>query len=333
MNPSNASGRATRAHPTSAGGRLRACIAALAGAASLAWSAAAWAQSASPAPTAAWGQQPWSFSLTPYAWLPTINANIEYPLPGGGTGGGAGGGGGSGGGGGGGGGGSGLLDGVIDTEIGPNDYLTKLNFVLMLTGEARRGRWSVLADFIGMRASGEGTRFGGVSIGGGLLPGGPIGADLDTGTTTTVKAVLWNVVGGYNLVTNDRYRLDAIAGVRFGRLESTLDWRLSASATLPDGTLVLDRSGSLGVSRSPFDGVIGVRGRYRLDERWSFPYYLDVGAGSSRLTWQGFAGASYAFSWGELLVAYRHLSLQDESRQVFRRLTLSGPSIGATFRF
>jgi Golgi SNAP receptor complex protein 1 len=89
MNPSNASGRATRAHPTSAGGRLRACIAALAGAASLAWSAAAWAQSASPAPTAAWGQQPWSFSLTPYAWLPTINANIEYPLPGGGTGGGA----------------------------------------------------------------------------------------------------------------------------------------------------------------------------------------------------------------------------------------------------
>jgi hypothetical protein len=33
------------------------------------------------------------------------------------------------------------------------------------------------------------------------------------------------------------------------------------------------------------------------------------------------------------LVAYRHLSLRDESNQVFRKLTLSGPSIGAICRF
>jgi len=329
MNGQQHPGRRTRPETMHASGFLRACVAILTGLASIACVVPATAQPAAPAQPAAWGAETWAYALTPYVWLPTINANIEYPLPGGG------GSGGGGTGGAGGGGSSGLLDGVIDTEIGPNDYLTKLNFALMLTGEARRGRWSILADFIGMRASGEGTNFGGIAIGGagGLLPGDPIGANIDTGTTTTLKVTLWNVVGGYNLVSNDRYRLDAIAGVRFGKLDATLDWRLSAAATLPDGTQVLDRSGTLDASRSPFDGVIGVRGRYRLDERWAFPYYLDVGAGSSRLTWQAFAGASYAFGWGELLVAYRHLNLQDESNQVFRKLTLSGPSIGATFRF
>jgi hypothetical protein len=303
--------------------RLRACVAALAGMASFASVAPASAQSA------AWAGESWAFSLTPYVWLPTINAKIAYSLPSGGGGGAIGGGGG----GGGGGGSSGLLDGIVETEIGPNDYLTNLDFALMLTGEARRGRWSVLADFIGVRASGEGTNIGGISLGGGLLPGGPIDVNADAGTTTTLKATIWNIVGGYNLVSDDRNQLDAIAGVRFGKLDATLDWRLSAAVTLPDGTPVLDRSGTIGASRSPFDGVVGVRGRYRLDERWSFPYYLDVGAGSSRLTWQALAGASYAFGWGELLVMYRHLSLENESSKLFRKVTLSGPSIGATFRF
>jgi hypothetical protein len=63
----------------------------------------------------------WRFRLTPYVWLPTINARIDYPvsgLPGGG-----GGGGGIGGGGGNGNGDNGgLLDGVIESEIGPNKY-------------------------------------------------------------------------------------------------------------------------------------------------------------------------------------------------------------------
>ena len=265
----------------------------------------------------------WRFSLTPYVWLPTINAKIEYPLPG--IGGGGGGGGGTGGGIG------AAPDGSLDTEIGPNRYLTKLNFAAMLAGEARRGPWSAMADFIGLRVSGEGSRLNGVSVGGNRLPG--LDASVASGSQSTLKATLWNVTGGYALVEDSAYRLDAIAGLRVGRLEANVDWTLSASVTLPDGTPVLARSGSLGASRDVVDGVIGARGRWQIDSRWAVPWYVDIGTGTSRFTWQAFAGASYAFGWGELLFAWRHLGLQDQDREVFRRVTLGGPTLGATFRF
>ena len=293
-------------------------------AAALAWAGATAAAAQTGAGAAAEG---WRFSLTPYVWLPTINARIDYPIPPAGGGGGGGGGGGSAGSGG------GVTDGLIETEIGPNRYLTNLNFALMLAGEARRGPWSVLADYIGLRASGEGSSIAGLNVGGGRLPDPIVSAGLDTGTRTTLRASVVNLFGGYTLVENERYRLDAIAGVRYARLEAGLDWSLAASVTLPDGTLALQRSGSAAASRDPLDGLVGVRGRWRLDEHWSLPYHLDVGTGSSQLTWQAFFGASRAFGWGEVLFAWRHLSLQDERREVFRRVTLSGPTIGATFRF
>jgi hypothetical protein len=283
------------------------------------------AQSAATAPADAW-----RFSLTPYVWLPTINAHINYPIPA--PGGGGGGGGGAGGGAGGGVGSGGLLDGLIETEIGPNKYLANLNFALMLAGEARRGPWSMMFDYIGMRASGEGSTVGGLNVGG-RLPDPIVSAGLDTGTRTALRADVLNLAGGYAVIETERYRLDAIAGVRWARFQADLDWSLAASVTLPDGTLGLQRAGSTSVSRDPIDAIVGVRGRWRLDEQWSVPYYLDVGTGSSQLTWQAFVGASRAFGWGEMLFAWRHLSLQDERREVFRRVTLSGPTIGATFRF
>jgi len=128
----------------------------------------------------------WRFSLTPYVWLPTVNAKVEYPLPGIGGGGGAAGGAGA------------APDGSLDTEIGPNRYLTKLNFAAMLAGEARRGPWSVMVDFIGVRVSGEGSRLNGVTIGGNRLPG--LEASAGSSSQSTLKATLWNVAGGYALV-------------------------------------------------------------------------------------------------------------------------------------
>ena len=277
---------------------------------------------AAPSPSAAQAARAadaeWRFSLTPYIWLPTVNAKIEYPLPG------------IGGGGGGGGAGAGP-GGNLETEIGPNRYLSNLNFAAMLAGEARRGPWSAMVDFIGLRVSGEGSRLNGVSVGGNRLPG--LDASVASSSQSTLKATLWNMTGGYALVEDGSYRLDAIAGLRVGRLQADVDWTLSATVTLPDGTPVLARNGSLGASRDVVDGVIGARGRWQIDSRWAVPWYVDVGTGTSRFTWQAFAGASYAFGWGELLFAWRHLGLQDQDREVFRRVTMGGPTLGATFRF
>lgn len=62
--------------------------------------------------------EPWRFAVTPYVWLPTINAHLDIALPpiGGGE-----------------------PDAAVDTEVGPNRYLSNLSFALMLSGEARRG--------------------------------------------------------------------------------------------------------------------------------------------------------------------------------------------------
>ena len=68
----------------------------------------------------------WHFTLTPYVWLPNVNGTADVRLPG-------------------------VFDRLsgaveelrLDAEVGPNDYLEHLQFALMLTGEARKGRWSV----------------------------------------------------------------------------------------------------------------------------------------------------------------------------------------------
>jgi len=258
------------------------------------------------------------FALTPYIWLPTINAKINYPvssLPNGGAGGP-----------------SGLApDGSVDSEIGPNDYLSKLNFALMLNGEVRRGPWSATVDYIGIKATGLGGRVNSFSPFD--RPNIPVSNSVNTSTTSTIKTTLWTLTAGYELIANDRMRLDGFAGARFGNLDSTVDWSLSAQITLPNSNNVFARQGTASVSRNFADGIVGVRGSYRLDEQWSIPYYVDIGAGPSQFTWQAMLGASYRFGWGDLMVAYRHLSMRTDEDSQLAQFELSGPMIGATFRF
>ena len=258
------------------------------------------------------------FALTPYIWLPTINANINYPvssLPNGGNGGS-----------------SGLVpDGSLSSEIGPNDYLSKLNFALMLNGEVRRGPWSATFDYIGVKATGLGSRVN--SFKPFDRPNIPVSNSVNTSTTSTLKSTLWTLTAGYELIANDRMRLDGFAGVRFGNLDTTIDWNLSAQITLPNSDRVFARQGTASNSRNFSDGIVGVRGRYRFSEQWSMPYYLDVGAGTSQFTWQAMLGASYTFGWGDVIVAYRHLSMSSDESKSVKNFELSGPMIGATFRF
>lgn len=306
-------------------GISRRALAAACAALGLSLGSAAWAQTSTATPQTSFGQtavnaasaDAWRFSLTPYVWLPTINANINYPingLPGGGVGG-------------------GFLDGIIDTEIGPNKYLTKLNFALMLNAEARRGPWSVMGDFIGIKASGLVSTVTGFRPNVGLLPEGALGATVSAGTETEISTSLFTVMGGYQMIATPSLDMDLAAGVRTGRLSASMDWTLSGELFLPDGTQALARTGSAKGSKNPVDGIVGVKGRYRINENWSVPFHFDVGAGTSDLTWQGFAGLSYAFGWGNVVVAYRHLYLENSDREIFKKYSLSGPMIGATWRF
>jgi hypothetical protein len=84
-----------------------------------------------------------------------------------------------------------------------------------------------------------------------------------------------------------------------------------------------------------WDVIFGVRGRFAFGSQKALfiPYYLDMGVGDSDLTWQGVAGLGYAFGWGEIVAAWRHLYYDMSSGSAIDEISFSGPVAGVTFRW
>ena len=64
------------------------------------------------------------------------------------------------------------------------------------------------------------------------------------------------------------------------------------------------------------------------------PYYVDVGAGDSDLTWQATAGIGFrAGSVWDLNLVYRHLEWDFDSAGLIDDINFSGPTFGVIFRW
>ncbi len=204
----------------------------------------------------------------------------------------------------------------ISVEL--EDLLKNLEMVFMGSFEARKGKWLLLTDAIYLDLSGSETLT--VSI--------PIGPGIPVTTSGRLDLTSWvvHLAGGYNLLTNGKSTLDLIAGARY------LD--LDADVFLGLEGLGPGQSVSFSVSESIWDGIVGVKGRVALGERWFLPYYLDIGAGDSDFSWQALAGVSFqAAKWADIALAYRHLEWEFESGSLISNFDISGPVVGALFRF
>jgi hypothetical protein len=251
--------------------------------------------------------QDYRYSLTPYLWLPNINGTLKYPLPPG-TGGGT------------------------DVENGPNSYLDNLRVALMISGDVRRGSWSAFTDLIYLHFDSESSKIRSVDFPN--LPGNDVSVSLDAGTDTTLKGLAWTLGAGYALVDSAQGRFEVLGGVRYLKVDATTDWRLTRSISAPGGGASFPSSGRIAADTTLWDAIVGVRGRARLGaSNWSVRYYADIGTGSSQLTWHGLVGVDYAFAWGDLAVAYRHLAYDEGSDKLMQNFRFSGPALGATFRF
>lgn len=240
----------------------------------------------------------WQFAITPYLWLPNVDGTLKFSTPPG-------------------------ASGSPSVETGPNNYLENLDFVLMLAGEARKGDWAIISDVIYLDFSDEQGAVKSVSG-----PGGVVQVPVNANTRTGLKGLVWEFAASHAVFRSNTATFEVLGGVRYAGLEGKVNWQFAGPIGL------LPQSGTLSQKVNLWDGILGVRGITKLGtNNWFVPYYLDAGTGSSSLTWQGMAGIGYAFKWGDVRLAYRHLYYDQNGDKFIQDFRFSGPALGATFRF
>lgn len=240
----------------------------------------------------------WHYEVTPYLWLPNVNGTLRFAVPPG-------------------------ANGNPVVEVGSDQLLQNLELALMFTVEARRGPWAVFTDVIYLDFSGESAAVKNVTG-----PGGVVQSAVNVSTQTGLEGLVWSLAVSYALASGTAGTFDVLGGLRYLQLEAAVDWQLAGPLGL------LPQAGSFSQQEELWDAIIGVRGKTRLGQsNWFVPYHLDLGAGSSALTFQAVLGLGYSFKWGEALLAYRHLYYEQKDGKLFEDIAFSGPALGAAFRF
>jgi hypothetical protein len=250
---------------------------------------------------------PWDgklhIAVTPYVWLPTINASFRYqasqitlpdgtPL---------------------------ATDGSsFDNQIGPNSYLANINFALMAYATARIGNVALYTDILNANVSGaaSSTRdFTG--------PFGDHNLTITTSGQTQAVTTLWTIGPSYTLFHNKGTSLDLLVGGQFA-------W-ITTNAGFQVNDMTSGRMYSVGGRnvQNFNDFIVGLYGQVALGGHWSIPYYVDGGFGTPT-TWQGIGGIKY----GNIELGWRYLQFNAaSSTALIQRLSLGGPMLGYTIRF
>lgn len=203
-----------------------------------------------------------------------------------------------------------LLGGTTSTgqevDISFSDIVDNLDFGYMGLFDAKKGKWTVAADAIYLKVR-------------------PRDIASSPGSIDKFEFRSWIVTpyASYNIVESDQWNLDLLAGARYLYMKPELTF----SPAVPG-------PGTVGLSDSNWDGIIGMKGNYKLNEKWFMPFQFDVGSGDSDMTWQAFAGVGYKYENFDVVAGYRYLEWEfDDVFVGFTDFDLSGPMIGAKFRF
>jgi hypothetical protein len=236
---------------------------------------------------------PWQFSVTPYVWLPSVDAQLGFEGEGSGG-----------------------------STADMSDVLKHLTGAFFLNGTARKGRWGAGFDFVYCDLSKTDSKVTEVvGPGGGQIP-------VNAGTQSGLTGYMVSLTGSYALSPANPTQIELIGGLRYTHIGATLDWSFTTDIdTLPrtgSAATAVDLWDAIVGIRG--NATLG-------ESAWFVPYYLDAGTGTSTFTWQAVAGIGYSFHWGDLLFVYRYLSYEQGGHSDVQRLSFSGPALGATFRF
>jgi len=202
----------------------------------------------------------------------------------------------------------GIGDRTVDVDASFADILREANFAFTGAFEGNRDRFIAVADLIYMSLSDE------------HATPGPLFSSADAAE----KLLIFTPVAGYRLIgSEDSFFLDALGGIHF--------WHVKGELELAPGIL----SGlDLSRSRNWVDGLFGLRGNYRVSEKWSLRGYGDIGGGGSNLTYQLLGTAST--NLGErysLVFGYRYLNVDYNKDRFLFDTHMGGPIVGFAIKF
>ena len=251
----------------------------------------------------------WKFSVMPYVWLPSFSADLKYgPPPSNGA--------------------------SANVEADEEDVLSKLEGAFMIAGEARKGPWLALTDYMYLHLGDVNSKVKSVDFNPGSGPVNIGTSQIGGSADSSLKGSVWTLAGGYAILDDASTSLDLIAGFRYLDLEFASDWSLNADVTLPSNTQTFTRSGDADKSGSVTTFIMGAKGQFKLGQsEWFIPYYADLGGDGSTFTWQLAAGVGYRFNWGDVRLDYRHLAYEQDDDELMQNVELSGFALGANFIF
>lgn len=184
--------------------------------------------------------------------------------------------------------------------------IDSLDTVFMGTYSIRKNKWSFTADLIHLKMSGDSQ---------GII-------NPDSTLSTEITARLYGAYAGYNILNSKQNDLNLIAGIRhFG-----LDFEVKLS-----GENI--KNGKIEVSTSNNDVIIGLDGKYIINENWYMPYYVDIGTGDSDLTWQASTSIAYKYNWGDVIATYRYMHYGQSDSLLVEDFNLYGFKLGVIFNF
>ena len=251
----------------------------------------------------------WSFAIALDPWVPTINGDLAYDVPPG----------------------EGTEGDRFNAKIGPNDYLTNLNFALPLVIDVRNRHFSILTDisYIDISQDSNITALRPTPSSGGIEVTGNLN------TKTNLKGLIWTQGFGWTVAGSaDGSFIDLFAGLQYFGLKTDTKWHLEAAVAGPGGNgIALARDGKTSHDQNLWDGIVGVRGKAQIGKQWFIPYLADVGAGSSRLTWGGSAGVAFEPGNWEFALSWKMMSWSQKDDKFVQGLRFGGPALAIGYVF